>query len=66
MNVTEIVKEVISALLVHGPDRKCVIHIMETVSGLVGCPAECHLLKVFLEEVVNGSIEPLEIPSVFS
>jgi hypothetical protein len=33
------------------PDHECVIHVTEPFRGLVGRPADCHLLKVFHEEV---------------
>jgi len=31
-------------------DHKCVIYVRESESGLVGHPAECHLLRVLYEE----------------
>jgi hypothetical protein len=34
-------------------NHKCLIHVTEPASGLAGRPAECHLLKVFHEEVGN-------------
>jgi hypothetical protein len=32
-------------------DHECVIYVMELVSGFVGQPAECHLLKIFCVDI---------------
>jgi len=48
MNVAEVVKEVIQLFWSMRLYHECVIHSMEPTCGLVGCPAECHLLRVGL------------------
>jgi len=48
----EVVEEVTQFFRSMGPGHN--IHVMEPTCGLEGHPAECHLLKVFHEEVGNG------------
>jgi hypothetical protein len=48
-----VVKEVLQLFGSMGPDHNCVIHVTDPTNGLEGHPAECHLYKVFHEEVGN-------------
>jgi len=47
------VEEVLQFFGSMGTNRECVIHLTEPPYGLEGRPTDCHLLKVFHEEVGN-------------
>jgi hypothetical protein len=53
MNVVGVVKEIIQPFWSMRPGHKCVIPVTEPLSGLISCPAECHLLRVFYDEDDN-------------
>jgi hypothetical protein len=53
MKVLEVVKGVIQIFWSMRPDHEFVIHVTEPTLGLVDYYIECHLLKVFHEEVVT-------------
>jgi hypothetical protein len=53
MDVTKVVKGIIQPFWSMMPYHKCVIHVIQLTSGLVGCPTKCHLLEVLHEE--NGN-----------
>jgi len=50
-DVTEVVEEVTQLFRIMKPDEESVV--TEKTSGLLGHPTECHLLKMFHEEVGN-------------
>jgi hypothetical protein len=52
MDVTDVVKDITQLFWSMRPDYEC-HHVTEPTHGLLGHPAECHLLKVYHKEVGN-------------
>jgi hypothetical protein len=50
VDTIQVVKEVLQPVGTMGPDDESVVHIMEPAEGLMGCPVECHLIRVLHEE----------------
>jgi hypothetical protein len=54
VDTVQVVIEVLQPTGTMGPDDETVIHIMEPAEVLMGCPVECHFLRVLCEEVHNN------------